>query len=106
MVAELKCRDFEPHLVSGDSRGTTEAVAQQLGAESFHTQVLPVQKAQVIREWREGGAVVATVGDWRENPYASSVRIFSSSLSSTLSALFLPSVSNSLRLDPTIPSSE
>ena len=63
MVAELKCRGIEPHLVSGDSCGTTEAVARQLGTESFHTQVLPVQKAQVIREWREGGAVVAMVGD-------------------------------------------
>ena len=95
MVAELKCRDIEPHLVSGDSRGTTEAVARQLGTESFHTQVLPVQKAQVIREWREGGAVVAMVGDWRENPCASSM-LFSN----------FAVVSNSLRLNPIIPSSE
>jgi cation transport ATPase len=37
MVAELKRRGIEPHLVSRDSRGTAEAVARQLGTESFHT---------------------------------------------------------------------
>jgi len=35
MVAELKRRGIEPHLVSGDSRGTTEAVARQLGTRVF-----------------------------------------------------------------------
>ena len=69
-VAELKHRGIEPHLVSGDSRGTTEAVARQLGAESFRSQVLPVQTAQVIREWQEGGAVVAMVGDGKNDALA------------------------------------
>jgi heavy metal translocating P-type ATPase len=63
MVAELKRRGIEPHLVSGDSRCTTEAVARQLGTESFRSEVLPSQKVQVIREWQEGGAIVAMIGD-------------------------------------------
>jgi heavy metal translocating P-type ATPase len=62
MVAELKRRGIESHLVSGDSRCTTEAVARQLGTESFRSEVLPSQKVQVIREWQEGGAVVAMIG--------------------------------------------
>ena len=63
MVAELKRRGIEPHLVSGDSRCTTEAIARQLGTESFRSEVLPSQKVQVIREWQEGGAIVAMIGD-------------------------------------------
>jgi heavy metal translocating P-type ATPase len=70
MVAELKRRGIEPHLVSGDSRCTTEAVARQLGTESFRSEVLPVQKAQVIREWQEGGGVVAMVGDGKNDALA------------------------------------
>jgi heavy metal translocating P-type ATPase len=63
MVAELKRRGIEPHLVSGDSQGTTEALALQLGLESFRFDVLPSQKARIVREWRKSGAVVAMVGD-------------------------------------------
>jgi heavy metal translocating P-type ATPase len=70
MVAELKRRGIEPHLVSGDSRCTTEAVARQLGTESFRSEVLPIQKVQVIREWQEGGAVVAMVGDGKNDALA------------------------------------
>jgi len=70
MVAELKRRGIEPHLVSGDSRCTTEAVARQLGTESFRSEVLPAQKAQVIREWQEGGAVVAMIGDGKNDALA------------------------------------
>ena len=70
MVAELKRRGIEPHLVSGDSRCTTEAVARQLGTESFRSEVLPAEKAQVIREWQEGGAVVAMIGDGKNDALA------------------------------------
>jgi P-type Cu+ transporter len=70
MVAGLKRRGLEPHLVSGDSRRTTEAVARQLGTESFRSEVLPAQKAQVIREWQEGGAVVAMIGDGKNHSLA------------------------------------
>jgi len=63
LVVDLKRRGITPHLVSGDSRATTEAVARQLGAESFRSEVLPPQKAEVIREWKKKGAVVAMAGD-------------------------------------------
>ena len=63
LVSDLKKRGITTHLVSGDSRATTEAVARQLGAESFRSEVLPPQKAEVVREWKNKGAVVAMVGD-------------------------------------------
>ena len=70
MVAELKRRGIEPHLVSGDSRCTTEAIARQLGTESFRSEVLPAQKVQVIRDWQESGAIVAMIGDGRTDALA------------------------------------
>lgn len=70
MVAELKRRGIEPHLVSGDSRCTTEAIARQLGTESFRSGVLPSQKVQVIREWQEGGAIVAMIADGKSDALA------------------------------------
>ncbi len=63
MIAELRNRGIEPHLISGDSRVTTEAVARQLGVESFRPDVMPEQKAEVVRNWKKGGAVVAMLGD-------------------------------------------
>ena len=62
-VAELKRRGITAHLVSGDSRATTEAIARQLGLESYHSEVLPVQKAELIRQCKRNGAVIAMVGD-------------------------------------------
>jgi len=63
LVADLKNRGITPHLVSGDSRATTEAVARELRVESFRSEMLPPQKAEVVREWRRKGAVVAMAGD-------------------------------------------
>jgi heavy metal translocating P-type ATPase len=63
LVADLKRRGVTPQLVSGDSRATTEAVARQLGTESYYSEVLPAQKAELIREWKRRGAVIAMVGD-------------------------------------------
>jgi len=42
-----------PQLVSGDSRATTEAIARQLGMESYYSEVAPLQKADLIREWEK-----------------------------------------------------
>jgi len=63
LVADLKRRGIAVHLVSGDSRATTEAIARQLGAESFRSEVLPAQKVEAIRDWKKGGCVVAMAGD-------------------------------------------
>jgi P-type E1-E2 ATPase len=62
-VVELKERGIQPHLISGDSRVTTETIARRLGIESFRSDVLPELKAKVVSEWKKSGAVVAMVGD-------------------------------------------
>ncbi|MCZ2292793.1 MAG: heavy metal translocating P-type ATPase [Burkholderiales bacterium] len=50
-------------LVSGDNRGSAQAVATQLGIDDVRAEVLPADKAAVVAALREGGAVVAMVGD-------------------------------------------
>jgi P-type E1-E2 ATPase len=63
LVADLKRRGIAVELVSGDSRATTEAIARQLGNESYYAELLPVQKAELIRELKKNGALIAMVGD-------------------------------------------
>jgi Cu+-exporting ATPase len=50
-------------LVSGDNRGSAEAVAKQLGIDEVHAEVLPADKARIIASLKSGGRQVAMVGD-------------------------------------------
>jgi P-type Cu+ transporter len=50
-------------LVSGDNRGSANAVAQALGIDDVLAEVLPQDKAALIAERRRRGQVVAMVGD-------------------------------------------
>jgi P-type Cu+ transporter len=63
VVAELKRRGMKAHRVSGDSLSTTRWIAGCLGADSCQAEVLPEQKAEVVRRMQNDGAVVAMVGD-------------------------------------------
>jgi P-type Cu+ transporter len=50
-------------MVTGDSRGTAQAVARQLGIDDFRAEVLPQQKGEIVRELQREGRVVAMAGD-------------------------------------------
>jgi Cu+-exporting ATPase len=50
-------------LVSGDHRGSAEAVARALGIDEVRAEVLPQDKAAIVAELKAGGARVAMVGD-------------------------------------------
>lgn len=63
LVSALKSRGMEVRLVSGDSRATTQWTASSLGIDSFESDILPGQKAEVVRRLQAEGAVVAMVGD-------------------------------------------
>ncbi len=63
LITELKTRGIDLHLVSGDSVATTQWTADAIGVQSFQSEVLPEQKANVVRRLQEHGAVVAMVGD-------------------------------------------
>lgn len=50
-------------MVTGDNAGSAKAVADGLGLDEVHADVLPEHKAQVIAQLKRDGAVVAMVGD-------------------------------------------
>ena len=50
-------------LVSGDNRGSAQAVAAQIGIDEVHAEVLPEDKADIIERLKTGGRRVAMVGD-------------------------------------------
>ena len=61
-IAQLKAQGIDSHLISGDNRGSVNAVAGALGIDAVHAEVLPADKAAIIGELRKTG-VVAMVGD-------------------------------------------
>jgi P-type Cu+ transporter len=50
-------------MLTGDSRTTAEAVAAKLGIDDITAEVLPEQKADIVKGLQEGGHVVAMAGD-------------------------------------------
>ncbi|WP_341928644.1 heavy metal translocating P-type ATPase [Methyloversatilis discipulorum] len=62
-VGRLQAGGVRTVLVSGDNRGAAAAVAAQLGMSDVRAEVLPEHKAEVVAELKQGGAVVAMVGD-------------------------------------------
>ncbi|VVE90224.1 heavy metal translocating P-type ATPase [Pandoraea bronchicola] len=50
-------------MVTGDNAGSAKAVADALGLDEVHADVLPERKAEVIAQLKRDGAVVAMVGD-------------------------------------------
>ena len=61
-IAALSAQGIDSHLISGDNRGSVQAVAQALGIHQAHAEVLPADKAALINRLRQD-AVVAMVGD-------------------------------------------
>lgn len=62
-VADLRARNIDVQMLSGDSIHTVRRVAQDLGIESFAADVQPEEKAAVIERLRDTGKVVAMAGD-------------------------------------------
>ena len=50
-------------MLTGDSRGTAESVARQIGIDEVHADVSPEDKNRVVRELQAAGSVVAMAGD-------------------------------------------
>ena len=62
-VSDIRARGLVPVLVTGDNPRTAAAVARLAGIEEVHAEILPRQKAEIVRELQRGGARVAMVGD-------------------------------------------
>ena len=50
-------------MLTGDNRITAQAIARELGIETFEAEILPDKKAQVVKELQRKGRIVAMAGD-------------------------------------------
>jgi len=62
-LRDLKAAGLRIVMLTGDSRGTAEAVARKLGIAEFEAGILPDKKSEVIRRLQKEGRVVAMAGD-------------------------------------------
>jgi P-type Cu+ transporter len=62
-VAALRALGLEVIMLTGDSRRTADAIAQQAGVDRVVAEVLPAEKAAAIARLQADGRLVAMVGD-------------------------------------------
>ncbi|MDP9651194.1 Cu+-exporting ATPase [Paraburkholderia caledonica] len=63
-IDRLRAMGVKSVLVTGDNRGSAASVAKALGIDEFHAEVLPDDKARVIRDLKMRSAgIVAMAGD-------------------------------------------
>jgi Cu+-exporting ATPase len=62
-IAHLKRLGLDVTMVSGDSRKGAEAVAAELGIDDVLAEVLPSQKADLVKKLQRQGKAIAMVGD-------------------------------------------
>ncbi len=62
-VNSLQRMGIEVTMLTGDNKRTADAIARKLGVNKVLAEVLPGDKAKVIKELRVGGKLVAMVGD-------------------------------------------
>jgi P-type Cu+ transporter len=62
-IAQLKALGLRPVLLTGDNAATAQAVAEEVGIDEVIAEVMPSDKADVIRRLQVEGRVVAMAGD-------------------------------------------
>jgi Cu+-exporting ATPase len=62
-IASLRALGLQPVLLTGDNERTARAIADEVGIAEVIAEVLPADKADVIRRLQGEGRVVAMVGD-------------------------------------------
>jgi len=62
-VAELRRLGMRVAMVTGDNRAVADGVAKDLGIEEVFAEVLPEDKAEIVKKLQRDGSRVAMVGD-------------------------------------------
>jgi Cu+-exporting ATPase len=62
-IASLHQQGIRVVMLTGDSRATAESVARKLGIDQVQAEVLPAQKAEIVKRLQSEGHIVAMAGD-------------------------------------------
>ncbi len=62
-IAALKSQGLKLVMLTGDNQPTAQKLAQSLNIQDFKAEVLPAQKAEIIKNLQNEGRVVAMAGD-------------------------------------------
>jgi P-type Cu+ transporter len=62
-LTELRRQRLRVIMLTGDTPATAEVVARKLGIDQFQAEVLPQQKAEVVKRLQQEGRIVAMAGD-------------------------------------------
>ena len=62
-IKELNDLKIKTVMITGDNNKTAEAIAKKVGILEFKSEVLPNEKANIVKEYQSKGEVVGMVGD-------------------------------------------
>ncbi len=63
VVASLKKKNIQSVLLTGDNKKTADAIAKEAGIEQIFSEVMPSDKAEIVKKLQSYCEVVAMVGD-------------------------------------------
>jgi Cu+-exporting ATPase len=62
-LRELQAQGIKLVMLTGDNQATAQEIAQTLGIADFKAEVMPAQKAEIVKSLQNEGRVVAMAGD-------------------------------------------
>jgi P-type Cu+ transporter len=62
-LRELKTQGIRLVMLTGDNQATAREIAQSLEIEDFKAEILPAQKAEIVKSLKNEGRIVAMAGD-------------------------------------------
>lgn len=62
-IKELKSMGIKTIMITGDNKTVAKIIAEKVGVDNFKAEVLPQDKAEIIKEYQNKNEVVAMVGD-------------------------------------------